>query len=145
MADLIQIEFELTVVVVIAELFTGGKQIQSFSGIVSCLSVFIVGTPPALADIYDITFAVMVSRKLGAAVRAVKTTGASGYDFISEGLMTDFTGILIAAVVQVEILVGSSAVRAGPFIVEIRTMSDRPDQFGFGNILKTYLYMIGSL
>ena len=63
------------------------------------------------------------------AVRAVKAAGISWGHFVSKGLLTYLACVLPPAVVEIEILVACTAVRAVAFKGEILSVFNRKDIF----------------
>jgi hypothetical protein len=69
------------------------------------------------------------------AVRAVKAAGISWGHFVSKGLLTYLACVLASAVVEIEILVACTAVRAVAFKGEILSVFNRKDMIQCDQIL----------
>ena len=134
--DFLEIELELSVVVMIAELFGRSNEIQNFTSFLLSLLVLVVGTGPTLADINDIPFTIVMRLEFTVTERTVKAGRITGSNFVREGILTDFTGILTSAVVKVKITVVSTAPWAAALIGEVLTMLNRFDRIQGDKVIK---------
>ena len=113
--------------------------------LVKLLFLLVIGTFFTRINIDNISFAVMMFKKLTTTVRTVNTCFIRHSGLNGEGLSTDFAPGLSATVVVIEIFMGSSTKRTNAFKRKIRMISHGFDSFsGFKSFFEK-LFKIQSL
>lgn len=123
----------------IAELFGRSDEIQNFTSFLFSLLVFVVGAGTAGTDINDIAFTIVMRLEFTVTERTVKGGRITGSNFVREGILTDFTGILTSAVVKVKITVISTAPGTAALVGKVLTMLNGFNRIQSNKVIKTKL------
>ena len=126
----------------ITELFGRSDEIQNFTSFLFSLLVFVVGAGTAGTDINDIAFTVVMRLEFTVTERTVKGGRITGSNFVREGILTDFTGILTSAVVKVKITVISAAPGTAALKGKVLTMLNRLDRVQGNKVIKGKLIVV---